>query len=353
MWKKEIGSAFSEIIVLEDIICTMTSETTDSVTGSEFLIAFDKKNGDEIWKTKVDSIFFDVDGWGDGPKSTPTYDEDNIYCFSGFSKLTAISKKTGKIIWVVDFVAEFGSSVPRWGASTSPILVDNILIMEVGGTESRGFAAFNKKNGEVIWMKGNGFTTYSSPAITEIDGETQILFTNGSNLHSYNTKGDSLWTFQMPIRNPNSHPVFIEPNKIFISALGSVGFVIVEIIDNKPTQLLQGSTMKNDYSSSVYRDGYIYGFNIATLQCISAETGEKVWTKRGFGKGSFILVNDKLVVLSDQGKLILVEASPDGYSERGSFQAIEGKCWTAPSFADGKVYVRNLTEMACYKIIKN
>jgi len=143
-------------------------------------------------------------------------------------------------------------------------------------------------------------------------------------------------------------PVVIDNNKIFVSAIRNIGFVIIEIQNNIPKEIARGTDLKTDYSSCVYYNGYIFGFHVAALQCISAETGKKMWTKRGFGKGSLILVGDKLLVLSDKGKIIQVEATGEKYTEQGSFQAIEGKSWTAPSFANGRLYVRNLTEMACF-----
>ncbi len=219
--------------------------------------------------------------------------------------------------------------------------------MEVGGTDSHAFAAFNKKTGEVKWTKANGNAHYSSPVLANIEGQNQIIFANGGFIYSYNSKGDTLWTYKTPVRSAMSMPVVIEQNKIFVST-AAAGFIILEINDNKPKEFLRGSTMKADYSSCVYYKGNIYGFHIAALQCISAETGEKKWTKRGFGKGSLIIVDNKLMVLSDTGKLIQIKATSDSYTEQGSFQAIKGKSWTAPSFANGKLYVRNLTEMACY-----
>ena len=138
----------------------------------------------------------------------------------------------------------------------------------------------------------------------------------------------------------------------FLSAIRNPGFVIAKVENNVASEVITGNSMKTDYNTACYHNGYIYGFNVAALQCISAETGEKKWTKRGYGKGSLILVNDKLLVLSDQGKLVLVQATPDEYKETGLFQAIEGKSWTAPSFSGGKIYVRNLTEMACYDLVK-
>jgi len=350
VWKKEIGEAFSEIIISENIVYTMLSERIDSTTGSEFVVSYDALTGKELWKTEVDSIFIDIDGWGNGPRSTPTIDENYIYSLSAYGKLTAISKKDGKIIWKKDFVTEFGATVPRWGFSTSPMLMSDILVVEVGGTESRAFMAFDKKTGNVSWSKENLNATYSSPIKITIDGTEQILFANRGVLYSFNSKGDTLWTYKTPLGSSTALPLFIEPNKIFFSALGEVGYTIIQVQNNKPSELFQGSNMKNDFGSSCYLDGYIYGFNVAALQCISAETGETKWTKRGFGKGTLIIVDKKLLILSDQGKLILAEANPEAYTEKGAFQAITGKSWTAPSYSNGKVYVRNLTEIACYKV---
>ncbi len=97
-------------------------------------------------------------------------------------------------------------------------------------------------------------------------------------------------------------------------------------------------------------EGLIYGFNVAALRCISAETGEVKWSKRGFGKGSLIFVDNNLVVLSDKGKMIFVEAYADAYTEKASVQAVNGKSWTAPTYDQGRIYIRNLTEMACYQL---
>ena len=349
VWKKELGSGFSELVISGGKIYTMISEQIDSVSGSEYIAVFEENTGKELWRKKVDSIYIDIDGWGNGPRSTPTIDDKYVYSFSSWGKLSANSLKNGKLIWQVDFDKEFGSTRPRWAFSSSPLLVDDLLIMEAGGTESRAFIAFNKKDGKIVWKKGNGKASYDSPLLATIDAQQQIIFANGRTLSSYNSKGDTLWNFNMPLAGPTAMPVLVGTNKIFVSALRG-GFVIVKIENNKATQFIKGASMKNDYSSSCYHNGYIYGYHVAALRCISAETGEIKWTKRGFGKGSLILVDNKLLVLSDKGKLAFVEAIPDAYTEKGSVQAITGKSWTAPSFLDGKVYVRNHTEMACYKL---
>ncbi|MBC8316143.1 MAG: PQQ-binding-like beta-propeller repeat protein [Bacteroidales bacterium] len=350
LWKKEIGPAFSELIVSEGVVFTMASEQTDSISGFEFVAAYEEDTGDELWRSNVDSIFIEIDGWGHGSRSTPTVDELNIYSLSANGKLTANSKKDGNRIWQLDLVKAFGSTCPRWGYSSSPILVDNQLIMEVGGTDSSAFMSFDKTNGNTIWASANGNASYNSPLLVTIDGQEQIIFANGQKLVAYTSQGDTLWSYTMPFGNIIASPVFIGPNKIFLSGIRNPGFIIVQIEENKATELIHGNSMKNDFSSCLYYNGYIYGFHVASLRCISAETGKVKWTKRGFGKGSLILVDNKLLVLSDQGKLAVVEATPDSYIENGSIQSISGKSWTAPSFQDGKIYVRNLTEAACYTL---
>ena len=350
LWRKDIGSGFSELLVSEGLIYTMFSEKIDSVSGFEYLVAYDEKTGDEKWKTKVDSIYIEIDGWGDGPRSTPTIDENYIYCLSGHGKLSARLIKDGSLVWEKDFVKDFGSARPRWGYSSSPKLVGEMLLIEVGGKDGKAFMAFNKQNGETIWANGTGIATYNTPLMVNMDGQDQIIFVNDKMLYSYNSKGDTLWTFPMPILGRITMPVLVEEDKIFVSYIGS-GFFITQIKDNKATQILKKGSMKNDFTTSIYHDGYLYGFHVAALRCVSAETGEVKWSKRGFGKGSFILVDGKLVILSDKGKLAIAKASPDAYQELAIVNAISGSItWTAPSYTNGKVYVRNQTEMACFKL---
>ncbi|NOU60769.1 PQQ-binding-like beta-propeller repeat protein [Marinifilum caeruleilacunae] len=348
IWKKKLGDGFSELTIAGGNIYTMISERQDSITGNEFIAAFDAKTGDEIWRTKVDKMFFDT--FGDGPRSTPAIGENNIYSLSSYGKLTANSKKDGKTLWQIDFMKEYGSKIPRWGFSSSPVLVGKNVIVEVGGTDSRAFMAFDKETGKEVWKKGEGMATYNSPVVTKINEEECIIFANGRKVYSLTTAGDTLWTYNSPVSNPTGMPIVFDGNKIFISAVRNPAFIVLEVNDNKAKEISRGTSMKNDYSSSLHHNGYVYGFHVAALQCISVETGEKKWTKRGFGKGSLIRLGDQLMVLSDKGKLIQVKATPEAYTELGSIQAIEGKSWTAPSFANGKIYLRNLTEMACYEL---
>ncbi|MFO7998910.1 MAG: PQQ-binding-like beta-propeller repeat protein [Bacteroidales bacterium] len=350
IWKQDIGSGFSEVLVSGSELFTMFAEKTDSITGWEYLAAYDAQTGEELWRAQLDSVFIDVDNWGDGPRSTPFLDQDHLYCFTGFGKLMSVSRDNGAIGWSVDFIEAFGSTLPRWGYSSSPVVMGNLVMIETGGDQDRAFAAFNKHTGELVWAAGTGPAMYSSAIIAEIGGQTQIIHPNGRNLFSFDENGDSLWTYTMPIGSPMASPLFIPPDKIFVSANNGVGGFMVKVTGQVVEEVFNTSAMKNDWSSSVYHDGHIYGFHLASLQCISVEDGKRLWGKRGLGKGSLILIGDKLLALSDLGVLTMLEASPQGYIEMGSVEAIEGRSWTAPSYANGRIYVRNHTQMACFEL---
>lgn len=352
LWSKEIGPGFSEVVSVGDHVYLMMAEKTDSVSGWEYLVCMESGTGTEIWRTRIDSIFIDVDEWGDGPRSTPAVDEETVFCFSASGKLAALDRYDGQFLWTVDFVSEFGSTVPRWGYSCSPLLLHDMVIMEVGGINHHGFAAFNKKSGAITWQNGSVNASYNSAIAAEINGTTQIIFANGSHLFSYDTNGDSLWSYTMPLRSPMALPLYIQPNRVLISAANDAGSFILEINDNKPEPVMESSRLRNDWSSSCFKDGYVYGFNVATLICMDVVSGERMWFKRGFGKGSLLMINNKLVVLSDQGGLTILEANPEAYTEIAAIDALQGRSWTAPSYANGKLFVRNHTHMACFQMIQ-
>ncbi len=350
VWEKEIGSAFSELLVRNDDLYTMSSDKTDSLHGNEYIMAFNAQTGVEKWRCRIDSLYFEIDGWGHGPRSTPVLHGGLIFCLSGNGKLSAHKTSDGTMIWQNDLVAGYQSTRPRWGYSSSPVVVNEMLVVEVGGKDNQAFMAFDPFTGKPLWNSQNGEPFYNSPLYAQIDNEEQVIFASGDRLYSLKPDGDTLWTYKMPFRLITTMPLLLGTNRLFLSGVRSPGFVIIEMDQHKITEIARGDHLQTDFNTASYHNGFIYGFNVAILRCISADTGELKWSKRGYGKGSQIVVNNHLVVLSDQGLLVIAEANPDAFVEKASAQAIKGKSWTAPSYASGKVYVRNLTGMACYQM---
>jgi outer membrane protein assembly factor BamB len=229
-------------------------------------------------------------------------------------------------------------------------------VLEVGAGQGKGVLALDKATGGLRWSARDTPGGYSSPIAVEIDGVHQLVFvhTSGREIVSLLPDGSVHWTHPWQA-GAIAMPVFVAPNRILVSASADVGATLLEVGrggDGKPavTEVWTTRQLKNHFSSSVHVDGTIYGFDMGTLRAIDAATGESKWAHRGLGTGSLIAAEGLLYVLSDRGRLVLVEATPEQYRELGSAQVFETRSWTAPALADGRLYLRDHAELVCVEV---
>ncbi len=262
---------------------------------------------------------------------------------------------SGKTLWSRDLVKEYGTMIPRWGYSGTPIIYEDKIFVEVGGKADHAFMAFHKKNGREIWKSQTDTLAYSSPMILDIYNQKQAVFFSRRGLVSLKPdNGDKLWQYVWDKSANIAMPVFIAPNKIFISSSYERGsaFVKINFKDKEFSSetLWKSGVMKNHINSSVLAGEHLYGFDDAVLRCVAAETGELKWSKRRLGRGSLIYADGKLIVLGEKGKLLLLEANPEKYVELAASKLLKGRCWTPPTLADGKLYLRNRSEIVCVNL---
>ena len=367
LWKVPLGEGFSGISVSQGRVYTMFSEGND-----EFVVCLDATDGGEIWRFRSDKNYHEGQG-GNGPRATPTIDRDLLFTISAYGKLYALNAANGQELWSHDLQRKFGSDMPRWGFSTSPLVDGESLLVEVGGKGEKSIVAFDKKSSDVVWSSHKDKLGYSSPIAITVKGVRQIICFTGTKLVSVSpTDGTIYWKYPWKTGYDvnAATPVFIPPDKVFISSGYNKGAAVLQmrvfvspeddraatdqIRENQGTvrieEIWKNRKMKNQFASSVLHENYLYGFDNSILKCIEANTGEEQWKSRGFGKGSVILADGHLILLSDRGKLGLAEATPEGYIEKASAQVLSGLCWTAPTLASGKLYVRNEEEIACLDI---
>jgi outer membrane protein assembly factor BamB len=275
---------------------------------------------------------------------------------ASLGQLTALEAESGEVRWRRDLQKDFDSPLPNWAFSTSPLVVGDSVVVEIGGTEDRAIGAFDRASGELQWTGGSGDIAYSSPILVPFNGTDQIVFLTKSGLSALSSAGETLWTseFVPELGIKPAPPVFVEPDLIFASASYDAGAKAVRMIADgsaiKVEDVWQHRLMRNHFTGSVVVDGHLCGFDKAFLKCIDAATGEQSWIKRGLGKGSLIVADGKLIVLSERGKLVLMNADPLGATELASHQALTGRSWTQPTLANGVVYLRNGTEMVAYDL---
>ncbi len=321
---------------------------------TEYAAAFDAATGKEVWRTAIGERI--VTQFGNGPRSTPTVDGDAVYVLGAHGELAALAAADGAVRWQVDFEETFGSSRPYWGFSTSTLIEGDLLLVESLGAEGKAYAALDKASGEVRWTTGepNPQGSYNSPMAITMGGGRQFVYVGNEVVRAVDAEGQELWSHPWPPGETHAMPIYIPPDRFFVSGAEGAGAALLQVKSEgdgfKVEEVWTNRIMRNHFSSSILHEGHIYGFDNATLKCISLETGEQQWAKRGFGKGSLIYADGHLIVLSDRGRLVQAEATPEGYVEQGRTQALDGKCWTAPTLAGGKLYVRSHSEMVSYDL---
>lgn len=353
VWRRPLGEGYSAISVAGNRLFTMYAAEQEG-QAVEFAAAFDAQTGKELWRVGLGQKY--ETQFGHGPRATPTVDGDTVYVLDSRGTFAALAVADGAERFRVSLTEKVGSEMPYWGFSTSPIVDGDHVIVEGGGPAGKAFAALDRKSGALVWTYGDGPAGYNSPLAVELFGAREFVYILNKKLAAFDRGGHELWSYPWPEGETHAMPVFVAPNRIFASGVEGVGATLLEIRrDGEAFQVAEvwkESAMRNHFSSSLVHDGHVYGFDNATLKCLSLKDGKLAWAQRGsgqgspgFGKGSLILADGKLFVLTELGQLVLVEATPAAYREKARHQVLEGRCWTAPSLAGGRLYLRNHQEM--------
>ena len=350
VWQKELGEGFSGISVADGRVYTMFSAEED-----EFVICLNEETGEEIWRFRTGDKYYEYQG-GNGPRSQPTVDGERVFVLSTKGWLYALNAKDGKKLWLVDLCDGLGSRVPKFGFSTSPLVEDDLLLLEAGARRGT-FIALDKTNGALKWASQSDIVSYSSPIAIDIAGIRQVVFVSGEAAVGLSPADGSLyWRFPWYTSHDLNiaTPIFVPPDRIFISSGYDHGAALLQIEPQgdglSVKKVWESRGMKNHFGTSILIGDYIYGFDNAILKCIEAKTGKEQWKRRGYGKGGLIATSGQLIILSDKGKLALADVSPTDFREKASAQVLSGKCWTAPTLANGKIFVRDMSKIVCIDV---
>ena len=366
-WKSETPLGFSSFAIADGRAFTVIAKDDSEVT-----VALDADSGKTLWEVPMGSSKYKMgggnagakgNGGGDGPRSTPAIDGDKVYVYDSYMVLRCLDAKTGKLVWQQDVLEDYFGRQIRWLNASSPVIVDDIVIVS-GGGKGKSFLAFNKTTGEEVWTSGDETITHATPVIGNLGGKDQVVFFVQSGLVGVDYKnGKELWRGKFPFSVSTAASPVIDGNFIYCSAGYGVGASLfeVDLSGSEPfvkQRWFKSNELMNHWSTPVLHNGHLYGlfefkkYGTAPLQCVELATGEIKWKERGFGPGNCILVGETLVVLSDAGEVVLVDADPSEYKELSRSDVLEGKCWSTPAYSDGSVFVRSTVEAAKVPVAK-
>ena len=333
LWETEVGIGFSSFTVANGKVYTVGWANEEDT-----VYCFDAETGAKVWAHSYKAPLLDKYYEG-GPGGTPTVDGDKVYTLSKVGDFLCLDAATGKVIWSKDVKTELGAKVPEWAFACSPLIEDQMVLIDVGI-----IAAFDKSTGNVIWRTEDYKAAYSSPMAADFEGTRCVVTFPEYGLVILDMKTGKeyskvRWETKYGVNAAN--PI-IQGNKVFVSSGYNEGCALFEIsLGKEPKEIWKNKKMRNQFSTSVFSGGYVFGFDEDILVCLDFNTGKVAWEQEDLGKGTLMLADGKLLILAEHGELLTAEASPEGFKEISRAQVVGTKCWTVPVLANGRIYCRN------------
>lgn len=351
MWKQPVGAGYASFAVARGRAFTIEQRGRQEVVA-----AYDVETGRELWTDEWDAYFTELMG-GDGPRATPVWHDGFVYALGATGELRCLKDQTGEVVWRTNILADHGAPNLQWGMAASPLVVDDVVVVLPGGPDGHSVAAYDRRTGAQTWSTLDDKQAYAAPMLATMGGVRQIVVFSATRIFGLTPDGARvLWEHPWPTFSDinAAQPVVVSDNRVFVSSGYGVGAAVLELTPDgdrfRVREVWRNIRMKNQFSGSVHHDGYIYGLDEAILACVDAATGELKWKGGRYGYGQVALAGDHLVVLTEDGDLALVRATPERHEEIARIPALEGKTWNYPAFADGRLLVRNLQEMAAFDL---
>lgn len=356
LWKANgLGQGYSTPSVAGGRIYTMGNRDK-----GEYVIAFNETDGKLLWGTPIGAIRNGGGGYP-GPRCTPTVDEDFVYVLGLNGDLVCLAAINGKLHWRRDLTKDFQGQPGGWGYCESPLIDGDKVICTPGGS-SATLVALNKKTGKTVWQaavpSGDG-AAYASAIAADVNGQRQyIQILSGGVVGIAAEDGKYLWRYDHPANGTaNCSTAIFHDGQVFAASGYSTGGGLAKLTrENGGTQAQEvyfTKDMKNHHGGIVLVDGYVYGANDPNqLVCLEFATGKVQWNQRA-GKGSVACADGRLYYRDEGGPILLVEAAPQAYVEKGRFDQpdrTDSPAWTHPVIANGKLYIRDQDLLLCYDV---
>ncbi len=385
LWKKPIGEGWSAFAARNGFAVTMEQRGVE-----ECVTCYEVESGDLRWIYTHNARHDDMMGKL-GPRATPTISDGKVYACGALGNFVCLNGEDGSVLWQKDLNEILGIELEQvtevsgdaayreanyrlaWGRSGSPLVVDDMVVIPGGGPgtaagdgEMHTLLAFDKMTGDLKWKGGDQMIGYATPTVMELAGRRQIVITAEALIMGFDiATGETLWSWSRPGQSNamanTSQLTLVSPNQLLSSkGYPDGGGELLEFTnrDGKitPKSVWQiGRVLKTKLTSPLLYKGHTYALTNGFLECTRVSDGKRMWKQRGrFGHGQYLILGDKLLLHSEgatrTAKLYLIDPSPDGYKELGSFETIDGVSWNTLCLYGNKLLVRSDQEAACFEL---
>jgi len=353
LWRKDVGTGASTVAVVGDRVYTMGNQSDRDIVW-----CLDAASGEVVWRQsypcQLDARMFEG-----GPGATPTVADGKVYTLSHRGHLNCFDAATGKPIWSANLIDDFGGKRPRWGFAGSPLVHGDKVIVDTGSPRASTIA-LHKDTGRPVWTSGNQEAAYAMPVPMNVGGRDVIVSFKAKHLVAMDPDtGRQLWVFPWETSYDvnATPPIAVDDAKLFLSTGYNAGAALIRVGRGEPAVLWKNRAMTTQLNGVVRHGAYIYGITgnagRGDLMCMRLSDGKVMWTEGGYGTGSLILVDDHLIVVSEnEGKLAVAPASPEGFNPTGQMEdVVASRSWVAPVLSHGRIYVKdNRGNLTCLDV---
>lgn len=349
LWRAEVGTGFSTVAVAGDRVLTMGNRTVKGVE-TDTVWCLSAKNGRVLWQhsypCELDPLYYEG-----GPGATPTVADGAVFTLSKKGHAFRLDLASGKVAWQRDLVGDHGLELPEWSFAGSPFVDGGRVLLNAG----RGGIALDRETGETLWLPSTETSGYATVVPYEAGGPaaSRLLF-SAKGLIAFDpatgkAASDLPWRTS---RDVNAADPIVVGKRILVSSASGSALIEPRLDGAEPELVWEQKDMRWYFNPGVHIDGYLYSLHGTThrpteLMCVDAGTGEIVWREPGYGSGG-LMAAGKTVIVFDLGTLTVFDADPAGFRPRHRQKILEGKCWTSPVLAHGRIYCRNAEgQLAC------
>jgi outer membrane protein assembly factor BamB len=350
VWRKPVGAGWSGFAIDRGVAITQEQRGPQ-----EMVVAYDLLTGTPLW-SHGDAVRYDSVIAGDGPRATPTISGRYVAALGSTGLLNVLDFRTGRRVWSKDIAADNDAPDPEWGRSGSPLVLDGKVIVSAGGPGGRSLVAYDLRTGARVWSGGDDGVGYASPTVLTLLGRPQIVISNRETLAGHDPEtGAVLWS-QKWVREPTvAMPIRIADDLVLGSTGYGIGSKLVRLTAGPdgtiaPSLAWESPRLKAKFTNPVLHDGFVYGLDDGVLVCLDVSTGERRWRAGRYGHGQTLLVDGLLLVTTEDGDIVLVEATPAAHRELSRITAFDAKTWNPPAVAGPYLLVRTDKQAALYEL---
>ena len=347
-WKADVGVGFSSFVVAGG-----RAYTIGWADDQEHVYALDVENGTAVWKHSFPSDLGDKFFEG-GPCSTPTLDGDRLYVLGRWGELFRFDAATGRLAWSKNLQKETRVRIPDWGFSGAPRVYGDLLILTMG----EAGLAVEKESGQIVWRSADQDAGYSTPLPFKDGAVERLLVSSGKAWIAVDPKtGQEAWRIPWITQyGVNAADPITRGDFVFVTSAYGKGCGLFKM--GSPEPVWTSKVLSIQMSPPVLIDGHLYGFDgmsgkLSRLKCVELATGAEKWAQDGLGCGTLSAARETLLVLSERGELLVAPATPRGFTPASRTQVLEGKCWTPPVLANGRLLCRTAAgDVVCLDLRK-